>query len=95
MSSAEELSKSIIAKGEEIRLIKQAKPPTMKEDLQPLIAELLALKLSFKEVTGEENGVEKKEEKAKNEIIEKKYEPSKIGIMESRKGIPSSVAAEV
>ena len=52
MSSEEELRAAISAKGDEIRVVKEAKAPTMKEDLAPLINELLALKVSFKEVTG-------------------------------------------
>src|SRR5688572_5476729 len=64
--SAEDLTIAITAKGEEIRLLKAAKPPTLKEDLVPLIAELQNLKLSYKEATGEDFGpkpVEKKEVK--------------------------------
>jgi len=56
MSSKEEIESAINAKGEQIREIKTAKPPTMKDDLAPLIAELLALKVSYKAVTGEDFG---------------------------------------
>ena len=50
--SEEDIRAAIAATGDKIRAIKTEKPPTMKEDLAPLIAELLALKVSFKEVTG-------------------------------------------
>lgn len=50
------LSKSIVDKGEEIRLLKVNKPPTLKEELAPLIQELLNLKKQYKELTGEEYG---------------------------------------
>ena len=62
---AEELTSAINAKGEEIRLLKVAKPPTLKEDLAPLVAELLALKVSYKELTGEDFGGAKPPEKKK------------------------------
>lgn len=64
MSTAEELTTAINGKGEEIRVIKAAKLPTMKDDLAPLIAELLALKIQYKNVTGEEFGGAKPEKKA-------------------------------
>lgn len=63
MSTAEELTAAINAKGEAIRELKAANPPTIKDDLQPLVAELLALKISFKELTGEEFGGPKPEKK--------------------------------
>ena len=50
--SAEELTEKIVAKGQEIAALKAAKPPTLKEDLAPLVADLLALKLSYKATTG-------------------------------------------
>lgn len=50
--SAEELTQSIKAKGDEITALKKAAPPTLKEDIKPLVADLLALKASFKEATG-------------------------------------------
>jgi lysyl-tRNA synthetase class II len=53
MSSKEELVAAIEQKGNEIRDMKALKSPTLKEDLKPLIAELLALKVTYKEVTGE------------------------------------------
>ena len=56
MSAAEDLTAKIVAKGQEIAALKAAKPPTLKDDLAPLVAELLALKLSFKETTGQEYG---------------------------------------
>lgn len=78
MSTAEELTAAINNKGEEIRVIKAAKPPTMKDDLAPLVAELLALKLTYKTVTGEEFGGAKPEKKEKAPVQEKKSDgPSK------------------
>lgn len=78
MSTAEELTAAINGKGEEIRVIKAAKPPTMKDDLAPLVADLLALKLQYKEVTGEEFGGPKVEKKEKAPVQEKKSDgPSK------------------
>jgi lysyl-tRNA synthetase class II len=80
--SAEELTTKINAKGEEIRVLKAAKPPTLKDDLAPLVNELLALKLEYKTVTGEEFGGAKEEKKkpdgesgkAQNERAKKKEE---------------------
>lgn len=54
--SLEELAAAIAAKGEQIRCLKAAKPPSLKEDLLPLVAELNGLKIAFKEVTGEDFG---------------------------------------
>lgn len=77
--SKEEIEVAIVAKGEEIRQIKAEKAPTMKDDLEPLIAELLALKLSFKEVTGTDYGPPPKPKKVKGPSQEqsKKEGPSK------------------
>jgi nondiscriminating aspartyl-tRNA synthetase len=61
--SAEELTTAINAKGEEIRVMKTATPPATKEALEPLIAQLLALKVSFKSVTGEDFGGPKPDKK--------------------------------
>lgn len=79
MSTEEEITEAINAKGEEIRVLKAAKPATLKDDLAPLIADLLALKVSFKSVTGEDFGGPKPEEKKKKEVqVEKKSDgPSK------------------
>ena len=65
MSSEKELREAIANKGAEIRAVKEAKAPTMKDDLAPLVAELLALKLSFKEVTGEDFDPPKEDKKKK------------------------------
>lgn len=75
----EQLVEAITAKGESIKALKAAKPPTLKEDLAPLVAELLALKLQFKQTTGEEFGGAKDEPKKKEAAVqEKKSEgPSK------------------
>lgn len=60
-SSAEidSLTKAISEKGEQIRKLKSEKPPTLKESLAPLVSELLALKNSYKQITGEDFGVPK------------------------------------
>lgn len=50
------LMKSIAGKGDQIKSLKSEKPPTLKEDLAPLVNELLAMKLSYKELTGEDYG---------------------------------------
>lgn len=54
--TAEEITAAIASKGEEIRVLKQSKPATLKTDLEPLIASLLSLKLQYKEITGNEFG---------------------------------------
>ena len=77
MSTEEELTAAINAKGEDIKVLKAAKPATMKEDLVPLIAELLALKLSFKEVTGEDFGPKPVEKKKEVQVEKKSDGPSK------------------
>ena len=46
--SESDLRTAIAATGDKIKAIKAEKPPTMKEDLSPLIAELLALKEALK-----------------------------------------------
>jgi lysyl-tRNA synthetase class II len=77
---AEQLTNAINQKGEQIRLLKAEKPPTLKEDLVPLVNELLALKLEYKNVTGEDFGgakEEKKKEKAETPQQEKREGPSK------------------
>ena len=87
MSSEEELRAAIAAKGDEIRAIKAEKPPTMKEDLAPLIAELGALKLSFKEVTGTDFDPPKAEKKPKGpaQPERKKEGPSKTELNKAAK----------
>lgn len=82
MSSKEEIESAIAAKGEEIRSVKAEKAPTMKDDLAPLIAELLALKVSFKEVTGTDFGPppsdkQKKKDKVPQQDAPKREGPSK------------------
>ena len=66
-SNAEDITAKIVAKGQEIAALKAAKPPTLKDDLAPLVAELLALKLSYKETTGQEYGPPPAAEKPKVE----------------------------
>lgn len=65
MSTAEEVVSQITAKGEEIRVLKVAKPATLKQDLEPLVADLLSLKSLYKSLTGEDYGPPPKEEKQK------------------------------
>ena len=65
--SGEDITTKIVAKGEEIKALKAAKPPTLKDDLVPLVAELQALKLSFKEATGQDYGPPPAEDKSKKE----------------------------
>eukprot|EP01039_Chlorochromonas_danica_P002197 gene2197-2397_t len=69
---AEQLTAAINAKGEEIRALKAAKPPTLKDDLAPLINELLALKLQYKQTTGEDFGGPKEEPKKKDVVVQEK-----------------------
>ena len=59
----EALVSAINEKGEQIRVLKSEKPPTLKDDLAPLVSQLLALKVSYKELTGEEFGGTKEEKK--------------------------------
>jgi len=79
MSCAEEIVAALTAKGEEIRVLKAAKPATLKDDLVPLVAELQALKLSYKELTGEEYGPAPapKKEKGPAEVQSQREGPSK------------------
>lgn len=99
MASIEELSTLIVNKGEEIRVIKAEKPPTLKEDLKPLVAELLRLKGAYKELTGEEYGVgEKVEKDEKKKVVEpekKREGPSKTELnKEKRKAEKAAKKAE-
>jgi nondiscriminating aspartyl-tRNA synthetase len=74
----DQLVAAINAKGEEIRAVKAVKASTMKEDLDPLVKQLLALKLEYKSLTGEDFGVPKEDHKKKESVQEKKSEgPSK------------------
>jgi lysyl-tRNA synthetase class II len=72
MSSVEEITAAINAKGEEIRVVKAAKAPTMKDDLAPLVSELLALKIQYSNITGEEFGGSKPEKKEKAPVQQEK-----------------------
>lgn len=65
MSTKEECEAAINEVGLKIRKLKEDKPATLKDDLDPLVKELLALKLSFKEITGEDYGPPAKEKKEK------------------------------
>lgn len=78
--SAEDIASQILAKGEEIRVLKAAKPATLKEDLIPLVDALKQLKLNYKEITGEEyGGVPAKDEKKKDTpvAVKEREGPSK------------------
>jgi aspartyl-tRNA synthetase len=87
MSTKEEILSQIESKGNEIKSLKIAKPPTLKEDLAPLVAELLALKITYKEVTGEDFDPPKEKKKEKNEDAneEKKEGPSKKELAKAAK----------
>ena len=94
MSTAEDLTSAIAAKGEEIRTLKAAKPATLKDDLAPLVAQLTALKLTFKEVTGDDfdppkTEAPKKEKKEAQPEVERegpsKKELNKLARKEGRK----------
>ena len=61
-SSTTDLSAAIAAKGEQIRQAKALKAPTLKQDLAPLVAELLALKADYKQLTGQDFGAPPKED---------------------------------
>ena len=62
---AQELLQAVNLKGNEIKALKALKPPTLKEDLIPLVEELVALKAQYKELTGEELGGSVKDKKKK------------------------------
>mmetsp|Transcript_7627 Transcript_7627/g.8078 ORF Transcript_7627/g.8078 Transcript_7627/m.8078 type:complete len:607 (+) Transcript_7627:147-1967(+) len=99
MSTKEEIIEAITNKGNQIRDLKTLKPPTLKEDLEPLIKELLALKITYKEVTGEDFDPpkEKKEAKVNNNNDEKveREGPSKKELnKEKRKAEKATKRAE-
>ena len=79
MSTVEEITEAISKKGAEIKAIKDAKPPTMKEDIAPLVKELLALKTSYKDVTGNDFDPPKKEKEKKKEKVSKDNEKKSDG----------------
>ena len=90
MSTAEELTNLITEKGEEIRKLKTEKPPTLKQDLEPLVAGLLKLKIDYKALTGEDFGGSKPpEEKSKPKDVPKQDEedkgPSKSQLAKEKK----------
>jgi len=79
---AKAIESAIVAKGEEIRSLKAIKPapPSLKEDLAPLIQELTQLKLQFKQLAGKEYGAAPAENKKKESTpqVQKESEgPSK------------------
>lgn len=79
MSTEEEVRAAIAAKGDQIKAVKAEKAPTMKDDLAPLINELLALKLSFKGITGQDFDPPKVEKKPKGpaQVVSEREGPSK------------------
>ena len=79
MNTEEEVRAAIAAKGEQIKAIKAEKAPTMKDDLAPLISELLALKLSFKNITGQDFDPPKAEKTPKGpaQVVSEREGPSK------------------
>ena len=87
------------SKQKNLFIITFQKPPTLKEDLAPLVAQLLALKVSFKEVTGEDFGgkpVEKPKKEAAQPEQERKNEgPSKTELNKlKRKETKAAAKAE-
>lgn len=88
MSSKEDLIAAIEVKGNQIRDVKAAKSPTMKEDLKPLIAELLALKVTYQEIVGEPFDPPKEEKKkpeVENVASEESKGPSKTELNKQKK----------
>ncbi len=65
---AQELLQAVNHKGDEIKALKALKPPTLKEDLIPLVEELVALKAQYKELTGEELSGSIKDKKKKEKV---------------------------
>ena len=59
-ASTADLAAAIAAKGEQIRQAKALQAPTLKQDVAPLVAELLALKAEYKQLTGQDFGVPSK-----------------------------------
>jgi hypothetical protein len=76
-ADVDSLTKSIIEKGEKIRALKAQKPPTLKEDLAPLVSELIQLKSSYKKLTGEEYGAPPVSGNAGSSDKDKSGEPGK------------------
>ena len=68
---AQKLLQAVNTKGDEIKALKAAKPPTLKEDLAPLVEELISLKAQYKDLTGEELGGSIKDRKKKKEKTQK------------------------
>ena len=73
----------ITAKGDEIKAIKALQAPTMKEDIAPLVQELLALKAAYKELTGEDFGPPPKATKPKSS--KEKLQPSTASTQSKKK----------
>lgn len=68
----ENLKAQIAAKGEEIRVMKTSTPPASKDELAPLVNALLALKVEYKNLTGEEFGGPKPEKAKKEAVVQEK-----------------------
>lgn len=99
MSSVDELTAAIVAKGEQIRDAKAAK--LSKDEITPLVNELLALKVSYKDVTGTDYGVSaeakpkaeapKKEGPNERELAKEKRKAEKA----AKQAVLAAPAAEV
>ncbi|TMW61790.1 hypothetical protein Poli38472_010853 [Pythium oligandrum] len=85
MATEAELTAQIAAKGEEIRVLKSAKDESKKEELQAAIAQLLALKTQFKEVTGKDYGPPPKQPKEKKKAADAAPEEPKDPNKKSKK----------
>ncbi|GLE05538.1 hypothetical protein PINS_up014561 [Pythium insidiosum] len=80
MATEAELTAQIVAKGDEIRVLKANKDETQKEALTAAINALLALKAQFKELTGRDYGPPPKQpkaEKPKKPAAEEPKDPNK------------------
>ena len=103
--TADELTSAISAKGEEIRALKASNPPSSKEALAPLVAQLNALKLSFMEVTGNDFDPPKPEALKKEKKVAQQQQPAveregpskkelnKLARKEGRKAVGDKAAA--
>lgn len=69
--NADDIKAAVEAKANEIKDLKAAKPATLKDDLKPLVADLLALKATYKEVTGEDFDPPKPKKSSADDIDEK------------------------
>lgn len=75
MSTEEELNKQISDLGEQIKQAKADKKP--KEEWEPILKEMLELKVKFKEVTGKDHGPAKQQKKEKQPAQQEASEKNK------------------